>query len=118
MVRCQESIDAGDVGLDILLDRVGETCPCRAGGATETNGAEKSILRQCGRTEDFGEAAESDPALEFHLPQSILCVNVAQSEESIARCRCEDMWNGVGVADDLDRCGNAGHFDRSVHHRQ
>ena len=52
----------------------------------------------------------ADAALEFHLPQAVLCVHVAEAEQRVHLARGEDVGNGVCVANDLDR--PAGVFTR------
>ena len=45
----------------------------------------------------------ADAALELHLPQPILRVHVAETEQRVGLGRREDVRNRVGVADDVDR---------------
>ena len=49
-----------------------------------------------------------DAALELHLPQPILRVHIAEAEQGVGLVGREDVRDGVGVADDVDRRRDAG----------
>ena len=49
----------------------------------------------------------SDAPLKLHLPQAILRVHVAEAEQRVELGRREDVRNGVGVANDVDRAPRA-----------
>ena len=68
-----------------------------------SHGAKKPILRERRGAEHFRQVSVANPALELHLPEAILRVRVTETEQSIELVRCDDVRDGVGVADDLDR---------------
>jgi hypothetical protein len=70
-------------------------------GATEADRAQESILRQCGGAEDFRQTTVPDAPLELHLPQTVLRVYVAETEERVALGVRDDVRNGVRVADNV-----------------
>ena len=45
----------------------------------------------------------ADAALELHLPEPVLRVDVAKAEQTIELVRREDVRNGVRIAHDVDR---------------
>ena len=101
-MRGDERVHAGDVGVDLAPLRIGRGLPRRLRRAAEADRAQKAILRDCRAAEDFGEATVADAALEFHLPQAVLCVHVAEAEQRVHLARGEDVGNGVCVANDLE----------------
>jgi hypothetical protein len=56
--------------------------------------------------------------LKLHLPQAVLRMRVAQSEERVALGCTVNVGDVVGVADNLHRRGDAGDRHRPVHLRQ
>ena len=108
MVRGDERVHAGDVRVHLLLRPVRRRRPRRARGAAEADRAQKTILRQRRRAQHLRQPAVSDAALQLHLPQPILRVHVAEAEERVRLVRREDVRDGVGVADDVDRRRDAG----------
>ena len=60
----------------------------------------------------------ADPALELHLPESILGVNETEAEERVALRQGEDVRDGVGVAHDLDRPRQSLDANRAARLRQ
>ena len=60
----------------------------------------------------------SDAPLQLHLPQAILRVYIAETEQRVRLVGREDVRNRVGVANDVDRCRESGDGNRAVDVRQ
>src|SRR5207248_2358932 len=103
MVAGEERVDAGDVRVHLSLRLVRHRGPRRARGAPEADGPEEAILRHGGGPEDFGETAESNTTLKLHLPQAILRVRVPEAVERVELGGREDVRDGVGITNDVDR---------------
>ena len=61
----------------------GIAVPGRPRGTSESHRAKKAILWNGGGAKNLREAPVTDAALEFHLPEAILRVHVAEPEERI-----------------------------------
>ena len=118
VVRRHERVDAGDIRVDLSPGAVRQCGPCRPGGATEADRAKEAILRHRHAAEDLGQPAMTDAPLEFHLPQPVLGVHVAEAVERVGFRGREDVRDGVGVAHDLDRRRQTGDGQRAVDERQ
>ena len=118
MMAADKRIHARAIGLDLSAGFVGEMLPGRLCGASEADRAKKSILRDGGISENFGETSLPDATLKFHLPESILRMDIAESVQRIQLGRREDVGNRVRVSHDLDRPGDARDGDLAVRCRQ
>jgi hypothetical protein len=58
-------------------------------------------------SKDFRQAAGADPAVEFHLPQTVLCHSIAHGEKKIRFAMCVNMRYAVYVAKDFHRVPDA-----------
>ncbi len=118
VVRDDEGVDAGDVGVDLLLRPVGRRGPRVLRRASESDRAEKAVLRERGCAENLREAPVADAPLQLHLPEPVLRVHVAEAEERVQLVRGVDVRNRVGVADDVDRRREPQDGQRAVDLRQ
>ena len=109
-----ERVDAGDVGVDVGPGLRRQRVPGRSRRTARADRSKESIRRQRGRAEHFRQPALADAALELHLPQTILGVRVAESEERVEPARGEDVCHRVPVADDVHGARDAGYGDRSL----
>jgi hypothetical protein len=117
-MRGEERIEACDVRVDLRSGLRRRGHPRRSCGAAIADRPEEAVLGNGGLAEDLRKPAKADPPLELHLPQPILSVDITQGVEAVAfGCR-EDVRDGVGIADDLDRRRQTRDHDRAVDRRQ
>ena len=65
------------------------------------------------RRHDLGQPALAEPAHQFHLPEAVLGMDVAQAEGGILDRARDDVRHRVLVAQDLDRRLQAGRVERA-----
>src|SRR5262245_16006564 len=110
-----ERVHAGTVRIDLFARVLRQTIPSRTRRAAESDGAQKSILRNCGLSKYLREPPVADAPLEFHLPEAVLSMHVAKTKKRIRFARCKDVRDRVGIAHDVDRSGKAADSQVAAH---
>jgi hypothetical protein len=105
--RGQEGVHPGGVGVHRLLLLGVEPFVSRLGRAVEAPGAEEPVLGKRGLPQDLGEAPLAHPALELHLPEPLLGVNIALGEEEVLQAPRPDAHHALSVPNHLHRGGKA-----------
>ena len=114
----EKRIHAGAVRLDLTAGIVGQPLPGGARRASEPDRPQEPVLRNRRGAEDFRQHPVPDSALELHLPQPVLGVDEAETEERVPLGRREDVRDGVGVAHDLHRSRESFDVNGAAHLRQ
>src|SRR5262249_13546542 len=79
-VMCaDERVHARAVRIDFLTGLVGQTVPGRTGRTAESDGSEEPILRNRRIAKNLRQSTMADAALELHLPETILGMDVAEA---------------------------------------
>ena len=100
----EKRVDAGRVGeqqvAGFCIQR-GKVRLCRAANPER---AQKPVGIERRRAEDFGQSSGTDPAVDFHLPETILRVHVPERVCGIGRVLGVNVGNAVAVAQHIYRC--------------
>ena len=101
-------VDPADVGVDPAPRAGGEVGQAGLRPAVEAEHPQKAVGGEGGRPQDLGETARADPPIHLHLPQPVLGVDVAESEEGVLLVPGEHVRDAVPVAHHFHRLGEAG----------
>jgi hypothetical protein len=118
MMRRDELVHARHVRVDVGVRPFRQRVPGRTSRAPGAERAKKTIGADRRGAEDFRQPPKTHAALEFHLPQAILRVRVAETVKRITFRRREDVRDGIFVAHDVHGRGNTRDSDRALQHRQ
>ena len=88
---------------------LGEARPRALRRAAEADRTQEAVAFDELLAQDLGEPSGADPPLEFHLPESVLRVDVSEAEERVGRRGRADRRHAAGVALDLDARGEPVH---------
>jgi hypothetical protein len=110
----EERIDAGRVRVEHLSRFVVEAFVIDLRGFRDPHPSHEGIEGDRPGAEELGEPARRAPAVELHLPEAILCVDETLAEECVVSGPRSHMRDPQPVAQDLDRCVEIRHADRSV----
>ena len=103
----EERVHARRVRLEVRA-RIGvEPRDDAIGGARDAERAHEAIDVVGTLAEEFRQPALRDAALEFHLPEPVLRMDVAHREPAVALVRRADVRHAFVVAHDLDRRAHA-----------
>ncbi len=103
----QKRIDARGVRIEDSPRLGGELRLGELRGAPKSDRAKKPVGGHQAFPEELGEAARADPALEFHLPEPVARVDVAQPEDRVGNGARPDRRHAAGVRLDPHRSGVA-----------
>src|SRR5262245_63322287 len=106
-MRADERVHAGTERIDLFARVLRQVIPGGTRRAPESDGAQKSILRNRGLPKYLRKPPVADTPLEFHLPEAVLSMNVAKAKERIGFGRCEDVRDRVGIPHDVDGSSKA-----------
>ena len=84
------------------------------GGGADLEGALEAVVGDEGWAEDLGEFAGGVAAEDVHLPEAVLCGDVALGDDEVVERGGADVGDAVGVALDGDGSGEAGDGDGAV----
>ena len=87
-------------------------------GGAELEGALEAVVGDHALAEDFGHVAGDEAAEGVHLPETVLCRDVALGDDEIVERGGADVGDAVDVALDGDRGGEAGDGDAAVELRE
>ena len=84
------------------------------GGGAELEGALGAVVRDHGGTEDLGQFSGGVAAEGLHLPEAVLCGDVALGDDEVIEGCGLDVGDAVGVALDGDGCAEAGDREGAI----
>ena len=100
-------VDPVRVRLEHQLRRLVEQRDLLLGDTPPAEGSHEAVGAQLRGSEQLGEATGGHVTSEVHLPEAVLCVDVALRHEQVPGVGRDDRRDAVGIALDGDRAGQA-----------